>query len=223
MSHIKDRLIQLKNEVENTGNGAYFSKNNISKIVELLLADLEQDEKENGWIPVSERLPEIKMDYKECYLVTDGRFCWMAYYTSEKEWIFADCTNCKNKIDWTDVIAWMPLPNPMKEDVSTDVMIWTVMNMRRSVKIMRLIDADKTYKELIDSIEWLREQDYEAYSAVGDDIRTILDKQPTVFDVDKVVEQLEKRSILERPVGWTKSYEIVILDDAVEIVKGGVK
>lgn len=116
MSHIKDRLIQLKNEVENTGNGAYFSKNNISKIVELLLADLEQDEKENGWIPVSERLPEIKMDYKECYLVTDGRFCWMAYYTSEKEWIFADCTNCKNKIDWTDVIAWMPLPEPYKED-----------------------------------------------------------------------------------------------------------
>jgi hypothetical protein len=58
MSHIKDRLIQLKNEVENTANGAYFSKNNISKIVELLLTDLEQDEKENGWIPVSERLPD---------------------------------------------------------------------------------------------------------------------------------------------------------------------
>lgn len=116
MSHIKDRLIQLKNEVENTGNGAYFSKNNISKIVELLLADLEQDEKENGWIPVSERLPEIKMAYIKCFLVTNGRFCWMAYYTSEKEWIFADCTNCKNKIDWTDIIAWMPLPNPMKED-----------------------------------------------------------------------------------------------------------
>ena len=35
MSHIKDRLIQLKNEVENAGNGAYFSKNNISKIVEI--------------------------------------------------------------------------------------------------------------------------------------------------------------------------------------------
>lgn len=67
MSHIKDRLIQLKNEVENTGNGAYFSKNNISKIVELLLADLEQDEKENGWIPVSERLPEIKMAYIKCF------------------------------------------------------------------------------------------------------------------------------------------------------------
>nr|DAG19682.1 MAG TPA: Protein of unknown function (DUF551) [Caudoviricetes sp.] len=72
--------------------------------------------KATSWIPVSERLPEIKMPYEECYLVTDGRFCWIAYYIREKEWIFADCTNCKNKIDWTDVVAWMPLPEPYKED-----------------------------------------------------------------------------------------------------------
>lgn len=115
MSHIKDRLIQLKNEVESAGNGAYFSKNNISKIVELLLADLEQDEKENGWIPVSKRLPEIKKNYLECYLVTDGRFYLMAYLTSEQEWVFAECTDCKNKIDWTNVVAWMPLPELYKE------------------------------------------------------------------------------------------------------------
>ena len=73
------------------------------------------NEKENGWIPVSERLPEIK-NYEECYLVTDGRFIWMAYWTPEKEWIFAECTDCKNKIDWTDVVAWQPLPKPYKED-----------------------------------------------------------------------------------------------------------
>ena len=74
------------------------------------------DEKENGWIPVSERLPEIKKNYLECYLVTDGRFCWMAYLASEKEWVFAECTDCKNKIDWTNVVAWMPLPELYKED-----------------------------------------------------------------------------------------------------------
>ena len=73
------------------------------------------DEKENGWIPVSERFPEIK-NYEECYLVTDGSFIWMAYWTPEKEWILADCTNCKNKIDWTDVVAWMPLPKRYEED-----------------------------------------------------------------------------------------------------------
>ena len=67
MSHIKDRLIQLKNEVENTGNGAYFSKNNISKIVELLLADLEQDEKENGWIPMSEQYKNKQSNCKKIF------------------------------------------------------------------------------------------------------------------------------------------------------------
>lgn len=68
-----------------------------------------------NWIPVSERLPKIK-NYVECYLVTDGRFCWMAYWTSKKEWVFAECTDCKNKIDWTDIVAWRPLPEPYKED-----------------------------------------------------------------------------------------------------------
>ena len=75
MSHIRDRLIQLKNEVENTGNGAYFSKNNISKIVELLFTDLEQDEKENGWIPVSDRLPK-----DGTYITTlDGELLLVSY------------------------------------------------------------------------------------------------------------------------------------------------
>jgi hypothetical protein len=74
---------------------------------------------------------------------------------------------------------------------------------------MRLIDADKL-KHVI-------------HCAYSDDLEILekIDEQPTVFDVDKVVEQLEKRSTLAKPVGWTKSYEIVILNDAVEIVKGG--
>ena len=38
--------------------------------------------------------------------------------------------------------------------------------------------------------------------------------------LDKVVKQLEDRSTLARPVGWTKQYEIVTLKDAIEIVKG---
>ncbi len=40
-------------------------------------------------------------------------------------------------------------------------------------------------------------------------------------DVDKIIKQLERRSVLSRPVGWTKSYEIVTLKDAIEIVKDG--
>ena len=74
---------------------------------------------------------------------------------------------------------------------------------------MRLIDADKLK--------------YAIHCAYSDDLEILekIDEQPTAFDVDKVVEQLEKRSTLAKPVGWTKSYEIVILNDAVEIVKGG--
>ena len=107
MSHIKDRLIQLKNEVENTGNGAYFSKNNISKIVELLLTDLEQDEKENGWIPVSERLPE-----DGTYITTlDGEL------VGQEEPFTGMCGIENGKWDDEDcVIAWKPLPEPYKED-----------------------------------------------------------------------------------------------------------
>ena len=107
MSHIKDRLIQLKNEVENAGNGAYFSKNNISKIVELLLADLEQDEKESGWIPVSDRLPK-----DGTYITTlDGEL------VGQEEPFTGMCGIENGKWDDEDcVIAWMPLPEPYKED-----------------------------------------------------------------------------------------------------------
>lgn len=48
-----------------------------------------------------------------------------------------------------------------------------------------------------------------------------IDEQPTAFDLDKVMEQLEDRSALARPVGWSKAYEIIMLKDAIEIIKGG--
>lgn len=130
MSHIKDRLIQLKNEVENTGNGAYFSKNNISKIVELLLADLEQDEKENGWIPVKyhqisekERAEEFlskdiqymldcKMpDDGQEILVTNGKTTWQDTCFIDSNGYYLD-----GGYDWIDITAWRPLPKPYKED-----------------------------------------------------------------------------------------------------------
>ena len=90
----------------------------------------------------------------------------------------------------------------------------------------RLIDADKLIEEMS---KWY--WDKEKQKAAEEDISpmdlfthlaiTTVQEQPTSFDVDKVGEQLKKRSTLSRPVGWTKSYEIVTLDDAVKIVKGG--
>ena len=48
-----------------------------------------------------------------------------------------------------------------------------------------------------------------------------IDNEPTAYDSEKIVGQLENRSTLARPVGWTKAYEIVMLKDAIEIVKSG--
>ena len=132
MSHIKDRLIQLKNEVESAGNGAYLSKNNISKIVELLLADLEQDEKENGWIPVKERLPEehdsIFAKFKGTNNWKRGMFEKTSKYVIATV-VFDDGTVLVEQAHTTDgiwrtdkkflggtVVAWMDYPEPYKEE-----------------------------------------------------------------------------------------------------------
>ena len=80
---------------------------------------------------------------------------------------------------------------------------------------MRLIDADK-----IDFNEV-----FVGASEFAQDTRNaaqmLIDNQPTAFDLDKVMVQLENRSALARPVGWSKAYEIIMLKDAIEIVKGG--
>lgn len=91
---------------------------------------------------------------------------------------------------------------------------------------MRLIDADELYEDLANNLSSIMGDgsDGEAidtYVTIGDIIHDTFNAQPTAYDPDKVVEQLEDRSTLSRPVGWTKSYEIITLKDAVEIVKGG--
>ena len=48
-------------------------------------------------------------------------------------------------------------------------------------------------------------------------VKAWLNNQPTAYDTDKVVEQLEKESYQE----WCDSPKIVELKDAIEIVKGG--
>lgn len=80
---------------------------------------------------------------------------------------------------------------------------------------MRLIDADALKKDL-------KSVTLSNGTLVNTNaVLYLLEEYPTDYDVDKVVEQLEDRSTLSRPVGWTKSYEIITLKDAVEIVKGG--
>ena len=49
----------------------------------------------------------------------------------------------------------------------------------------------------------------------------VIEDMPTAYDVDKVVEELDNRSVFARPVGWSKSYELITLKNAVEVVKQG--
>lgn len=80
---------------------------------------------------------------------------------------------------------------------------------------MRLIDADKiNFNEV-----------FKGQSDFANDIRetaqNFISIQPTVYDVDKVVEQIGNISELARPVGWTTKTEIVRTKDVIEIIKAG--
>lgn len=92
---------------------------------------------------------------------------------------------------------------------------------------MRLIDADLLKKNIA---KWLQGGDpQETVMVELDDILVSvimeIEEQPTAFDVEKVVEQLEEASHWEEPTfdedGYCNddSWEVVYLDKAMEIVK----
>nr|DAE33828.1 MAG TPA: Protein of unknown function (DUF551) [Caudoviricetes sp.] len=58
MSHIKDRLTGYHDQFKKLAEQyEMISAKDVLEMIEQLQDDLEQDEKENGWIPCSERLP----------------------------------------------------------------------------------------------------------------------------------------------------------------------
>ena len=107
MSRVRTRLEQYKAEIEKKSQYKHGLPGSALDIVNSLLDALAQDEKENGWIPVSERLPE-----DGTYITTlDGEL------VGQKEPFTGMCGIENGKWDDEDcVIAWMPLPEPYKED-----------------------------------------------------------------------------------------------------------
>ena len=96
----------------------------------------------------------------------------------------------------------------------------------------RLIDADKLIKQLDDDIKITSEfvkksikyddyHDFDKSFAVLymlKSYRAIVEGMPTAFDVEKVVEQLEKESYY---IDIETDREVVNLNEAIEIVKAG--
>ena len=97
----------------------------------------------------------------------------------------------------------------------------------------RLIDADKLYDDLVDKLKWLMGYGDDVYLTVGDDIRCAVANQPTAYDPDKVVEQLEKKIQIHKHVieyekkngtiieEFQQRKAVEVLEGAIEIVKGG--
>lgn len=118
MSHIKDRLSDYHDWIQDIVNRyELITARDVLEMIEQLQDDLEQDEKENGWIPVDERLPEpekyIAILLYNCDIPAIGR------YTVDNEgggtFRVGDQDESFLELDLF-VKAWAPLPELHKED-----------------------------------------------------------------------------------------------------------
>ena len=86
---------------------------------------------------------------------------------------------------------------------------------------MRLIDADKLLETLQDLEPHCENKDYEygMLNMMNYYMPKIINDEPTAFDVDKVVDQLNDKFIVVRTdedLEWNRA-----MDEAITIVKGG--
>lgn len=112
MSHIKDRLSDYHDLMKKLADDHQIVlASDVLEMIEQLQEDLEQDEKENGWIQVSERLPEVSGTYQvTCMYGRIYRSTYAKFQCKLKHW---ELTGARS---YWKVTAWMPIPNPMKED-----------------------------------------------------------------------------------------------------------
>ena len=80
------------------------------KAIDLAISSL-RDQEERRWIPVTERMPEPG----ERVLATDGGFVGELYVNRRGQWQRYN-VNDHSLLMALDILWWMPLPEPPKED-----------------------------------------------------------------------------------------------------------
>lgn len=121
MSHIKDRLTGYHDFVKKLADDHQMVlASDVLEMIEELQDDLEEDEKENGWIPVSERLPESTLPVL-CRVKSTTISCTETYIIGSYCngcWFFQNDTVGTHSFPLSEhkVLAWMHLPKPYKED-----------------------------------------------------------------------------------------------------------
>lgn len=133
MSHIRDRLSDYHDFMKKLADDhQMLLASDVLEMIEQIKDDLKQDEKENGWIPVTERMPK---EHDSIFAKFKGTNNWsksMFERTSYKVIVtvkYADGTLLTETAHTTDgkwklthptfngtVIAWKPLPEPYNED-----------------------------------------------------------------------------------------------------------
>lgn len=107
MSHIRDRLSDYHDFMKKlVDDHQMVLASDVLEMIEQLQDDLEQEEKESGWTPVSERPPEDGMTVLVTCKTRRGTTFVRAGYRAYGSWHL----NCEG------VTAWKPLPEPYKED-----------------------------------------------------------------------------------------------------------
>lgn len=132
MSHIKDRLSSYHDWMQDIVNRyKLVTARDFLEMIEQLKDDLEQDEKENGWIPVSERLPDGgDCRYYMCLLedhledvpifLQYNESVGFGFYTDIYDPVtlgFVDTEfSTVKELGYEEVLYWRELLNPPEED-----------------------------------------------------------------------------------------------------------
>lgn len=132
MSHIKDRLSSYHDWMQDIVNRyKLVTARDFLEMIEQLQEDLEQDEKENGWISVSERLPDGgDCRYFMCLLENHledvpiflqyNESVGFGFYTDIYDPVtlgFVDTEfSTVEELGYEEVLYWRELLNPPEED-----------------------------------------------------------------------------------------------------------